>query len=122
MEMNAPPLTRRVGKKIFEAGEEFNGDPDINDKPLIMVGGNAWGGKGRRPSPSIFTHTRAPPPTRKPPYIHSFLSNHPSASSLTAERNAKKNKKKIRVKARLDSSESRGVWIEWNGMECTSLP
>ena len=33
-----------VGKKIFDAGVEFNEDPDINDSPIIMVGGNAWGG------------------------------------------------------------------------------
>lgn len=33
-----------VGKKIYDAGVEFNEDPDVNDKPLIMVGGNAWGG------------------------------------------------------------------------------
>jgi hypothetical protein len=34
-----------VGKKINQAAREFIEDPEVNDKPLIMVGGNAWWGQ-----------------------------------------------------------------------------
>jgi hypothetical protein len=32
-----------TGKQISEAAEEFNAGPE-SDKPVVMVGGNAWGG------------------------------------------------------------------------------
>ena len=33
-----------VGKHIFDAGEEFNANPELKDAPVIMVSGSAWGG------------------------------------------------------------------------------
>mmetsp|Transcript_8743 Transcript_8743/g.13874 ORF Transcript_8743/g.13874 Transcript_8743/m.13874 type:complete len:446 (+) Transcript_8743:63-1400(+) len=37
-------LQNGVGKKIKDVAREFNEDPDVHNKPVIMVGGSAWGG------------------------------------------------------------------------------
>lgn len=37
-------LTDGVGRAIRDVGEEFVENADVRDKPVIMVGGNAWGG------------------------------------------------------------------------------